>query len=146
MNRGIHTLLLAATASAVLVAGCGGSNNNASKKTSSTTSSSSSTQSSASTTSTTSAQKSSSAAQSTTGLPTGGSGAAIAAYCETALANAKSRLTSAETSQFESYCASLAHDNASQIKTAEKTLCTEIVKDTVPSTAQTEALAVCAKL
>jgi hypothetical protein len=61
------------------------------------------------------------------------------------LANAKT-LTSTERSQFQNYCASLKNDNPAQIKAAEKTLCTEIVKDSVPAADQSAAGAECSKL
>jgi hypothetical protein len=89
---------------------------------------------------------SSSSAAGTTTPSLGGAGAAVAAYCSSALAAAKTRLSASETSQFESYCSSLANDSPTQIKAAEKTLCTEIIKDTVPAADRASVSAVCAKL
>jgi len=146
MHRGFHSLFLAAAASATLVAGCGGGG---SPSTSSTTTPASKTSTTTTTTSAAVAKTTSSttshASTTTPAIPSGG-GAAVAAYCSSALANAKGRLTASEVTQFQAYCGSLANDNPTQIKAAEKTLCTEIVKDTVPAADRTIASAVCAKL
>jgi hypothetical protein len=122
MNRRYYSLFVAAVATAGLIAGCGGGGSSSTTTTSSTTSSSSST-------------------------PGAGLGSgAIAAYCTAALNGAKN-LSATEKSQFQSYCSSLANDNPSQIKAAEKTLCTEIVKDEAPSgEAQGIINAECSKL
>jgi hypothetical protein len=141
MNRGISSLFLAAVASAALVTGCGGSTNSPS-------STSNSTNSAASSSSTTSAaKKSTSTTHATTTTPsTAGAlgGATVAAYCEAALASAKT-LTSSQKGEFESFCASLAHDNATQIKAAAKTLCGKIMS-IVPAAERPLAAAECAKL
>jgi hypothetical protein len=55
-------------------------------------------------------------------------------------------LTAAEKSQLKGYCASLSHANPSQLKSAEKTLCNDIIKDTVPAAEQALAKTECAKL
>ena len=69
----------------------------------------------------------------------------MAAYCQSLLATTKT-LSAAEKTQFKGYCASLAHDNPAQIKGAEKTLCYDVIKDTVPAAEQSLAKAECAKL
>jgi hypothetical protein len=71
-------------------------------------------------------------------------GATVAAYCEAALASAKT-LTSSQKGEFESFCASLTHDNATQIKAAAKTLCGKIMS-IVPAAERPLAAAECAKL
>jgi hypothetical protein len=139
VNRGIYALFLVAATCATLIAGCGSG--------SSTTPTTGTTP----TSTTTAAKKSTSTAHATqhasTTVPTSALGsAAIATYCETALAAAKTHLSSTELSQFEGYCASLAHDSPSQIKAAEKTLCTQIVKDTVPAADKALGTAECANL
>jgi hypothetical protein len=135
-------LLLAAAASAALLAACGGGSNSTTTTTGSTPTSTTSTTRSAAAKTT----SSSSSAAGTTTPSLGGAGAAVAAYCSSALAAAKTRLSASETSQFESYCSSLANDSPTQIKAAEKTLCTEIIKDTVPAADRASVSAVCAKL
>jgi hypothetical protein len=70
----------------------------------------------------------------------------VAAYCKSALAAAETHLTASQAAQFKSYCASFAHDNPAQIKASEKSLCNEIIKDTVPAADRTLAGSVCAKL
>jgi hypothetical protein len=143
MNRGISSLFLAAVASAALVTGCGGSTNSPSS-----TSTSNSTNSAASSSSTTSAAKKSTSTTHTTSTTpsTAGAlgGATVAAYCEAALASAKT-LTSSQKGEFESFCASLTHDNATQIKAAAKTLCGKIMS-IVPAAERPLAAAECAKL
>ena len=142
MNRGTASFFLAVAASAALVAGCGGggSSNTSSSTTSRTTTMTSSTKPAA-------AQTSSTTSHSTSTTPTiPAGGAAVAAYCQSALAEAKSKLTASELSQFSSYCASLTNDSPTQIKAAEKKLCSEIVIDTVPAADRSLASAVCAKL
>jgi len=141
MHRGIFSLFLAAAASAALVAGCGSSssNNNNNNNTSSSTSS---TPSAVHTSSTSShAVKTTSTAS---GLGALGA-AAISGYCEQALAASKTHLSASQRSQFQSVCASLAHDNPAQIKAAAKTLCQQITK-VVPAAEQAQASAECAKL
>jgi hypothetical protein len=141
MNRGTASFFLAVSASAALVAGCGGGGSNTSSSTTSrTTTITSSTKPAAAQTSSTTSHSTSS----TTAIPAGG--AAIAAYCQNALAAAGSKLTASEKSQYSAYCASLTNDRPAQIKAAEKKLCSEIVIDTVPAADRTIASAVCAKL
>ena len=137
MHRGIFSLFLAAAASAALVAGCGSSNNN-----NNTSSSTSSTPAAVHTSSTSShTAKTTSTAS---GLGALGA-AAISGYCEQALAASKTHLSASQRSQFQSVCASLAHDNPAQIKAAAKTLCQQITK-VVPAAEQAQASAECAKL
>jgi hypothetical protein len=140
MTRGIYSLFLAAAASAALVAGCGSSGNNST--TSSTTSSHSKSV-------TTAAHTSSTPSQASTTTTPGGLGslgaAAVASYCQAALAATKTHLSASQRSQFQNICASLGHDNASQLKAAVKSLCTEITK-IVPAAYQSLAAAECAKL
>ena len=144
MHRATCSLFLAVAASAALIAGCGGGS---SSPPTTTTSTSTSTSSSSTSSSTTAARTSSSTSHAASTTPPLGSGsAAVAAYCKGALAAAKTRLTAGEKTQFEGYCASLAHDNPEQIKAAEKTLCNEIVKDTVPAADRAIESTVCAKL
>jgi hypothetical protein len=138
MNRGMYALFLVAAVSATLVAGCGGGSGNST--------SSSTTASSATTSTTTTTAKTSSTTTTVTAPQAGSGGAALAAYCQSSLAAAKARLSASEASEFESYCGSLAHDNAAQIKSAEQKLCTEIIKDTVPAADRALANAECAKL
>ena len=140
MHRATCSLFLAVAASAALIAGCGGGSSSPPTTTTSTSTSTSSS-------STTAARTSSSTSHAASTTPPLGSGsAAVAAYCKGALAAAKTRLTASEKTQFEGYCASLAHDNPAQIKAAEKTLCNEIVKDTVPAADRAIESTVCAKL
>jgi len=137
MHRGIFSLFLAAAASAALVAGCGSSSNN-----NNTSSSTSSTPAAVHTSSTSShTAKTTSTAS---GLGALGA-AAISGYCEQALAASKTHLSASQRSQFQSVCASLAHDNPAQIKAAAKTLCQQITK-VVPAAEQAQASAECAKL
>jgi hypothetical protein len=144
MNRGTRVLFLAMAASAALIAGCGGG---ASSTTSTPSSTSASSPSSSTTSTTTVATTSSSGSQTAGPIPSPGSaGAVVAAYCKSALAAAKTRISASERSQFEAYCASLTHDSPAQIKAAEKTLCNEIIKDSVPVADRTIASTVCAKL
>jgi hypothetical protein len=146
MNRRFRPLFLVATLCAALIAGCGGSSS--STTTTSTTSSAKTSKTSASTTSSVSKTSSHTTAAKTTPVITGNVGAvssgAIAAECQTALA-AATTLNSAEKSQFKSYCTSLGHDNPTQLKAAEKTLCKEIIKS-VPTAYRSIAQAECSKL
>jgi hypothetical protein len=140
MTRTTYSLLALAGACAALIAGCGGggSNSNSSTTRSSKTVASKSASSSRSSTAT---------SQSTTPtLPSlGAVGGAAAADCSSALAAAKT-LTATQRSQFESYCASLKNDTPAQLKGALKTVCLEILKDTVPAADRSLAAATCAKL
>jgi hypothetical protein len=142
MSRRIQTSAIAAAVTVALLAGCGGGGSG-SNTTSSTTSAAVKTSQS-----TSSAALSTTSSSATSSVPANagslGSGAA-AVYCESALAAAKS-LSAAEKSQFKGYCASLAHATPSQLKSAEKTLCLDIIKDTVPSSEQALAKTECAKL
>jgi hypothetical protein len=159
MIRRFRPLFLVATLCAALIAGCGGSSNN-NTNTNSTSSSSSS--SSSSTSSTTSAAKTSassttshtthsgsttSAAKTTPAIP-GNLGAlntaAVAAYCNTAL-SAATTLSSSDKAKFRAYCAALGHDNPTQLKAAEKTLCLQIL-GSVPAAYRSIAKAECSKL
>lgn len=143
MNRGTGSLVLAIAASAALIAGCGGGGSSSSTSTNTSASRSSST----SATTTKAATTSSSTSDATGAIPPAGSaGAAVAAYCKSALAAAETHLTASQAAQFKSYCASFAHDNPAQIKASEKSLCNEIIKDTVPAADRTLAGSVCAKL
>jgi hypothetical protein len=141
MNRGTASFFLAVAASAALVAGCGGGSSNTSSSTSSHTTTITS---SAKTTAAQTSSSTSHSSSTTAAIPAGG--AAIAAYCQNALAAAKTKLTASEKSQFTAYCASLANDSPAQIKAAEKKLCSEIVIDTVPAADRALASSVCAKL
>jgi len=137
MHRGIFSLFIAAAASAAVVAGCG----------SNSTSTSSSTKTSTTPAAVHSSSTSSHAAK-TTSTPSGLGAlgaAAISGYCESALAAAKTHLSASQRSQFQSVCASLAHDNPAQIKAAAKTLCQQITS-VVPAAEQAQAAAECAKL
>jgi hypothetical protein len=138
MTRTTYSLLALAGACAALIAGCGGGSSSSNSSSSKTTAAKSAT----------SSRSSTARSQSTTPtLPSLGSvgGAAASTDCRSALAAAKT-LTATERSQFESYCASLKNDTASQLKDALKTVCLEIVKDTVPAADRSLADATCAKL
>ena len=137
MHRGIFSLFLAAAASAALVAGCGSSSNN--NNTSSSTSSTPAAVHTSSTSSHTAKTTSTASGHGALGA------AAISGYCEQALAASKTHLSASQRSQFQSVCASLAHDNPAQIKAAAKTLCQQITK-VVPAAEQAQASAECAKL
>jgi hypothetical protein len=141
MSRGTGSVFLAVAASA-LIAGCGGGGSSSTP-----TNTSASRSSSTSATTTKAATTSASISNATGALPPAGSaGSAVAAYCKSALAAAETHLSASQTAQFKSYCASFANDNPAQIKASEKTLCNQIIKDTVPAADRTLAGAVCAKL
>jgi hypothetical protein len=144
MSRRIHTSVIAAAITVALLAGCGGGGGSGSSTTSSTTTAAART-----THTSSSAAAPTTSSNSTSSIPTNGgslgSGAAVAVYCQSLLGTAKG-LSSTEKSQFKSYCASLAHDNPTQIKGAEKTLCDDVIKDTVPASEQSLAKSECAKL
>ena len=147
MKRGkLCSLFLAIAASAAFAAGCGSSSN-----TSNSSSSNSSSMTTAAKTATSAYRSTTTVPTATSGMPTATvptgalGGGVMAAYCNTALAAAKT-LTATEKSQFQSYCAGLANDNPTQIKAAEKTLCTEIIKETVPAAQQAAAGTACSKL
>lgn len=152
MIRMFRPLFLVATLCAALIAGCGGSsNNNTNSSTSSSSSSASSTTSAAktsasSTSHTTHSSSTTTAANTTPPVPNLGalSGKTIATYCQSAL-SAASKLSSAQKAQFKTYCAALAHDNPTQLKAAEKTLCLDILSS-VPAAYRSIAKAECSKL
>lgn len=149
MIRTSHRLFVAAALAAGLIAGCGGggkstttttTKSTAAAKTthtSSTTSTPSSTSSTATTTTTTSSKGA-----------TGGAGAlnsaAVAQYCEGALATATG-VSSTERNELKAYCSALAHDTPAQLKAAEKTLCEQILQY-APSSEQAIVKAECSKL
>jgi hypothetical protein len=150
MNHGFRPLFLVATLCAALIAGCGGGSGTTT--TSSTTTAAKTSKASASSTtshSTTASVTSASttAAKTTPSVPanlgalnTG----AISAYCKTAL-SAATGLSATEKTQFNSYCAALSHDNPTQLRTAEKTLCEDILSS-VPAAYRSIAKAECTKL
>ena len=140
MSRRICSLLLIAAAGAALVAGCGGSGNSSATTTATTTSSAASTHSGAATTQT---QTSSTP---TATIPSQGSAAgAVTAYCKSVLSVAQAHLTSAQVNEFKQYCAALSHENATQIKTSVKELCTTILRGSLPASERSLAAAECAK-
>jgi len=145
MSRRIHTSVIAAAITAALLAGCGGGGGSGSSTTSSTTTVAAKT---SQTSSSTAAAAATTSSRTTSSVPANlgslGTGA-VAAYCQSALGAAKG-LSSTERSQFTSYCASLAHDTPAQLKSAERTLCDDIIKDTVPASEQSLAKTECAKL
>jgi hypothetical protein len=116
---------------AALVAGCGGNTNS-----SSTTTTSSATTTHTQTSSTPTA----------TIPPQGSAGAAVAAFCESALPAVKAHLTSSQVSEFKEYCTALSHENATQVKASVKQLCAEILKASLPASERSLATAECARL
>jgi hypothetical protein len=144
MPRRMHSSVIAAAITVALLAGCGGGGGSASSTTSSTRTAAAKThQTTSSATAPISSSNTTSSVPTNPGSP--GSGAAVAVYCQSLLGAAKG-LSSTEKGQFKSYCASLAHDNPTQIKGAEKNLCDEVIKDTVPASEQSLAKSECAKL
>jgi hypothetical protein len=133
----MYSPLLIAAASVAVVAGCGGSSGPSTTTSTTTTT----TTGSAATTRT-----HTSSTQTATIPPNGSAGAAVAAFCESALSLAKGHLTSAQVSEFKGYCNALSHENASQIKASEKELCSEIVKGSLPAADRALATEECAKL
>jgi hypothetical protein len=142
MIRTTSSLLATAAIGAALLAGCGGGSNNSSSSTSNTTSSQAPAPKSATTSQSSTPHSTTPTAPANIGSI---GGAAIAGYCQTALAAAKS-LSATERNQFKAYCASLKNDSPAQLKGAEKTLCLEIVKDSVPAADRSIADTECAKL
>jgi hypothetical protein len=121
----MYAPLLIAAASAALVAGCGGNTNSSSTTTTHTQTSSTPT---------------------ATIPPHGSAGAAVAAFCESALPAVKAHLTSGQVSEFKDYCTALAHENAIQVKASVKQLCAEILKASLPAAERSLATTECAKL
>ena len=70
---------------------------------------------------------------------------AVTAYCKSVLSVAQAHLTSAQVNEFKQYCAALSHENATQIKTSVKELCTTILKGSLPASERSLAAAECAK-
>ena len=127
MSLRMYSPLLIAAASAAVVAGCGGNNNS-------------------STTTTTTTRTHTSSTSTATIPPQGSAGAAVAAFCESALSLAKAHLTSSQISEFKAYCTALSHENASQVKASENALCTQILKDSLPASERALATTECAQL
>jgi hypothetical protein len=123
-----------AAASAAVVAGCGGSNSPSTTTTTTTTGAATTTRTHTSSTPT------------ATIPPQGSAGAAVAAFCESALSLAKTHLTSSQISEFKQYCTALSHENASQVKASEHELCTQILKDSLPASERSLATTECAQL
>ena len=150
MIRKFRPLFLVAPLCAALIAACGGSstNTNGSSTSSSSTSTSSTTSAAKTSASSTSSHTTHTTAAKTTPTVPGNLGAlgtgAVAAYCNTAL-SAATNLNSGEKAKFRSYCAALAHDNPTQLKAAEKSLCLQIL-NAVPAAYRSIARAECSKL
>jgi hypothetical protein len=132
MSRRMYAPLLIAAVSATLVAGCGG--NGSSSSTTSTPTSGATTRTQTSSTPT------------ATIAPKGSAGAAVAAFCESALPAVKAHLTSGQVSEFKAYCTALSHENASQVKASVKQLCTEILNAGLPASERSLATTECAKI
>jgi hypothetical protein len=64
------------------------------------------------------------------------------AACKSSI-SAAPELNSTEKGQLDSICNEAASGNQTAVKKAASQVCTEIVKDTVPSAGQTAALAAC---
>jgi hypothetical protein len=125
--------LLIAAASAALLAGCGGNGN---------PSATTSTRANGSTT----PHAQTSSTPTATIPPHGSAGAAVAAFCESALPAVKAHLNSAQISEFKAYCTALSRENASQVKASVKQLCTEILNAGLPASERSLATTECAKI
>jgi hypothetical protein len=134
---------------AAVVAGCGGSSSSSSSPAASSATSSSSSAPSSSTP--TSAATTSSAAASTSSTPSGGASLANNPTIQAAVASCKSRISAAPNlssdakGKLSHLCDEAASGNEAAVLKAASQVCQEIVKQSVPSSAQQQALASCPK-
>ena len=133
MKRNLCSLLAVVAAGGTLMTGCGGSSTSSTAPTSSTSSAASS----ASTTSTTSAAAGS-------GLASNPTVVAAVARCKASI-NAAQTLSASAKSKLATICDEAAKGDPASLKKAEARICVELIKDTVPAAAQTQALASCPK-
>jgi hypothetical protein len=145
----IKTLATLAVVAAV-VAGCGGSSSSSSSSPASSAASSSSSAPSSTTASSSDTATSSSAASTST-TPSGGAALANNPTIQAAVAACKSRISAAPNLSSDAkgklitLCDQAASGNEAAVLRAASQVCQEIVKQSVPSSAQQQALANCPK-
>jgi hypothetical protein len=141
MTKRLCALMAIAAAGATLVAGCGGSSSSSSSaQPAAATSTASATSSSASPTQSTTTAASSSAASSS--LASNPTIQAAVARCKQAIAAAPT-LSSDAKGKLNALCDKAASGDEAAVLKAAKQVCVEVVKETVPSSAQDSALAAC---
>jgi hypothetical protein len=138
MNYGLCSLLAVAAAGSALVAGCGSSSSTPASA------SSSSSSSAPAATSTASSASSSSSTSAGSGLASNPTVIAAVARCKASI-NAAPTLSASAKSKLATICDEAAKGDPASLKKAEAQVCVELVKDTVPAAAQTQALASCPK-
>lgn len=133
MIKRLCSAVAIAAVGGALVAGCGSSS-----------SSSSSSSSTAAPASATSSQAGSTSTGSSGGSTGSSAVAAAVAQCKASIASASSLSSDAKT-KLEGLCDEAAKGDPASLKKATAAVCQQIVKDTVPSSAQAAALAACPK-
>jgi hypothetical protein len=142
MNKRLSSLLALAAVGSALLAGCGSSSSSSSATTASSTPAATSTTSSAAPTSTSAA--SSSSASGGGSLANNPQVKAAVARCKSSI-NAAPTLSASAKAKLATICDEAAKGDPASLKKAEAKVCVELVKDTVPASAQTQALASCPK-
>lgn len=138
MDKRLSSLLGVAAVVGALLAGCGSSS---SSTIASSTPAASSTTSSAAPASTSAASSSASGGGSVAGNPTV---KAAVAQCKSSINAAPTLSTDAKT-KLTAICDEAAKGDPASLKKALSKVCAQLVKDTVPAVAQTQALASCPK-
>jgi hypothetical protein len=137
MNGKLCSLVAVVAVGGALMTGCGSSSSSSSAPASSSGSSSSAAPAASSSASTTSASAGS-------GLASNPTVVAAVARCKASI-NSAPTLSASAKSSLATICDEAAKGDPASLKKAEAKVCVQLVKDTVPAAAQTQALASCPK-
>ena len=140
MNHRLSSVLAVAAASGALAAGCGSSGSGSTPASGSSSSSSSA----PATTGTASSASASSSASGGSGLASNPTVMAAVARCKASI-NSAPTLSASAKSKLGTICDEAAKGDPASLKKAEAQVCVQLVKDSVPVAAQTQALASCPK-